>query len=142
VPAADPEPWLQVHFAELDDNRDGTVTRQEINAEVQRTYDGYDSNQVGKVAITALNPGVRTALAGFVREHATEVDRNQDAFVTRDEVATALTQMFNRADGDRDGKIDLAEIASTNGPQRRQGGGGAGGPGGAGAGAAGGGGAR
>lgn len=111
-PIADAEPWLQVHFAELDENRDGVVSRSEIDTEVQRTFTGYDVAKSGKVAITGLGAGVRTALAGFVREHAAEVDRDRDGFVTREEVSGALVQMFNRADANRDGRTDLAEIAA------------------------------
>ncbi|MFO0954684.1 MAG: YHYH protein [Isosphaeraceae bacterium] len=112
-------PWIQVHAAEMDADRDGTLTRVEILAEADRTFAGYDGNGDGKLSRDEYETGggVRSAMGGFIRQHSAELDADGDGAITREEVRANATRMFDRADRDQDGKLSPAELAAPAGPR-------------------------
>ena len=103
-------PWLIVHFQELDANGDGDLSHAELSADVESTFAGYDRDGNGELTRDEYENGrSRTALAGFVRQHAVEIDRSNDSKLSKDEVVEVAERMFRRADRNADGKVDAEE---------------------------------
>lgn len=119
------KPWIANHLDEIDGNGDGSVSRAEMVAEAAKTFVGYDRNRDGKLTADEYNgrSGARSAMGGFVRQHAAEFDRDQNQIISREEVEAFALRMFTKADRDRN-NIVTAEEAN------RSGGGGGGGKGG------------
>ncbi|MBL8829288.1 MAG: hypothetical protein JNM18_20055, partial [Planctomycetaceae bacterium] len=110
------KPWIAEHFAELDADQDGTLTRKEMQAEATRTFAAYDENGDGKLTVREYDRGgVQTAFAGFVRGHAAEVDADSDEIITKQELLDFAESLFNKADRDRSGSTTLDE-SSIGGP--------------------------
>jgi Ca2+-binding EF-hand superfamily protein len=96
----------------LDTDGDGTVTREEMAAEVERTFAGYDRNQDGKLLADEYGGpgGVRSAMGGFVKQHAQEIDADGDGAITGGELQGIALRMFDKADPNRDGKLASDEV--------------------------------
>jgi len=105
-------PWPIVHAKELDTDGDGIVTREEMTAEVAKTFAGYDRNQDGKLVADEYSGtgGVRSAMGGFVKQHAQEIDADSDGAITKDELQSIALRMFDKADPNRDGTLSPDEI--------------------------------
>ena len=101
-----------MHAKELDADGDGIVTREEMTAEVEKTFAGCDRNQDGKLAADEYGGpgGVRSAMGGFVKQHAQEIDADGDGAITKDELQSIALRMFDKADPNRDGKLSPDEI--------------------------------
>jgi hypothetical protein len=114
------QPWLKVHLPEMDADGDHVLARAELEAEIAKTYAGYDPGNSGRIVIADLaGPArVRSALAGFVRDHAGEIDQNGNGEITKDELSRTMLGMFERADVNGDGRIELAEFDTPRGPRR------------------------
>lgn len=103
-------PWLQVHLPEMDANHDGRLSRDELLAEVDQTFSGYDKDADGQVTLEERNSAnVRSAAGGFFKQHAREIDSNADDVITRPEMCAALSAMFDRGDRNYDDIIEPAE---------------------------------
>lgn len=112
-------PWLAAHFDELDTDRDGFLTIDELKKEVEKTFAAYDANKDGQLTrdeYAGKGYPVKSALAGFVKGHAAEI-ANEEGIITKTALLDALTKMFERADRKRAGKITRAEAALT-GPRK------------------------
>lgn len=113
------KPWIAEHFAELDADKDGTLTRAEMEAEATRTFAAYDSDDDGRLTKNEYDRGgVRSAFAGFVRGHAAEVDADGNGTMTEQEVLDFAGQLFEKADRDGDRRTTQAD-ASAQGPAKR-----------------------
>jgi hypothetical protein len=111
------QPWILVHAQEMDSDHDGKLSRAEVAAEVAKTFAGYDREGNGKVTLAALAKAdpVRSALGGFVRQHATEIDADHDGAITAAELSAVVLRMFDRAA--RDG----GSVPATQAPPARKG---------------------
>lgn len=109
-------PWIVVHAREMDTDRDGVLTRDEMLAEAAQAFSGYDTDNDGDIATEELKKSVRSAMGGFIRQHADELDKDQNASISRDEVLNNARRMFDKADQDGDGNITIAsnEILNPN----------------------------
>lgn len=107
------QPWIKVHAKEMDANHDGTLTREELLAEINRVFKGYDRNSDGKLTRDeyAGRGSVRSPMGGFVKQHAAELDVNNDGVITLEEIQTEVFRMFQHTDTDGDGKLSAAETA-------------------------------
>lgn len=105
------QPWILVHAAEVDLNDDGIISHAEIVGEADKAFGGYDRNDDGKLVESELNcrGGGRSAMGGFIRGHAKELDRDGDDALTQKEVVDNATRMFSRLDKNGDGKATKAE---------------------------------
>lgn len=105
------QPWILAHATELDTNKDGIISRDEIVGEAERAFGGYDRNSDGRLVESELagRSNVRSAMGGFIRGHAKELDRDNDGVVTRRETVDTATRMFSKIDRDNDGKLTKAE---------------------------------
>lgn len=105
------QPWILVHAAEVDLNKDGVISRGEIVGEAEKAFGGYDQNNDGKLVEAELNSrgGGRSAMGGFIRGHAKKLDRDSDGVLTRKEVVDNATRMFSRLDKNGDGRATKIE---------------------------------
>jgi len=108
------QPWILVHAEEVDLNEDGIISRDEIVGEAKRAFGGYDQNNDDKLVESELNSkgNVRSAMGGFIRGHASELDRDRDGFISKDEVLNNAIRMFDRVDRNSDGKVTKNELQS------------------------------
>jgi len=106
------QPWPIAHADELDADSDGIVSRAEMNAEVEKTFSGYDKNTDGQLSADEIQGpgGVRSAMGGFVKQHAKELDVDGDGMISKVELQNVALRMFDKADPDRDGSITPGEI--------------------------------
>jgi len=120
---------MLVHAKELDDNGDGTVERQELLDQTQQAFAMYDRDRDGKLTegeYGGRGGGMpRHAMAGYVKGHAEELDRDGDGVIRKDEMLVEVTRLFGKADKNRDGKLTADEYANAAGQrdgERRRGG--------------------
>ncbi len=115
------QPWITVHANEMDANFDGALTREELVAEVEKTLAGYDANSDGAIQFAEYEDGggVRSALGGFVKQHAHELDANNDTSITRQELMALPLRMFQKADANSDGRVTPDEFAQMKSPTRK-----------------------
>jgi arylsulfatase A-like enzyme/Ca2+-binding EF-hand superfamily protein len=109
------QPWILVHADEVDQNEDGIISRDEIVGEAEKAFGGYDANKDGELSEAELNAkgNVRSAMGGFIRGHAKELDRDEDGVLTRKETVDNATRMFARIDSNGDGKITRTELEAS-----------------------------
>jgi len=108
-------PWLAAHFEELDTNMDGMLTESELRVEITKTFDGYDGNKNGVLESSEYSGrgnGVRSALAGFVRGHSSELI-DDEGRITRKSLTDTMMRMFQKSDKKGLGKITRAEASQT-----------------------------
>jgi arylsulfatase A len=107
---SDRMPWLVAHAGELDADENGIVARAEVQADIDATMAGYDGDGDDAISIAERSRRVRTTLAGFVKQHAAEIDRDQDDRITEAELERSVFRMFDRADRNRNDSLDAVEL--------------------------------
>lgn len=109
------QPWILVHAEEIDLNEDGIISRDEIVGEAEKAFGGYDIDKDGVLSERELNAkeNVRSAMGGFFRGHAKELDRDNDGSLTRNEAVDNATKMFEKIDSNADGKITQEELEAS-----------------------------
>ncbi|MEI7721784.1 MAG: YHYH protein, partial [Verrucomicrobiota bacterium] len=97
------KPWIENHLKEMDGDQDGKLSREEMMAEVNQTFTGYDADGDGKISSEEANgPGVRSSMAGFVKQHFTEVDADGSGSISLEElkaVAMKMWEKYSRGEG-------------------------------------------
>jgi len=115
-PGGQRKPWVQMHGAELDANKDGIITIEELNVDANRAFDIYDRNKDGVISKEERDAtgDVRegAAFAGFIYRHFSEIGASPDK-VTRAEMLAAAKMIFDIADQNHDGKVTQAEWESS-----------------------------
>jgi hypothetical protein len=115
APGEDRKPWIAAHLTELDTDRDGNVSKSEMMAEAAKTFAGYDRNRDGKLTSDEYQGrGAGSAMGGFVKQHASEFDRDNNKIISREEVEAFALRIFTKADRDQD-NIVTNEEANTRG---------------------------
>jgi len=112
-------PWILVHAQELDANGDGVVEFEaELMAEVATVFTAYDRNGDQKITSdesSAKGGGVRSPLGGFVKQHATELDRDNDGGISEPEMADQFARFFSRVDSNGDNRLTPDEYTVEGG---------------------------
>jgi len=91
------KPWIENHLKEMDRDQDGKLSREEMMLEVDQTFNGFDVNQDGVISSAEANGrGVRSSMAGFVKQHFSEVDGNSDASISLEELKTVAMKMWEK----------------------------------------------
>lgn len=115
-PGGQRRPWMQMHGAELDANRDGIVTLEETVADMKLGASKYDADKNGIITPaeveTAGDIREGAAFAGFIYRHAIELDANNDSQITSAELNNTAKFIFDSADLDHDGKLTTEEVQS------------------------------
>ncbi|QTN32215.1 sulfatase-like hydrolase/transferase [Akkermansiaceae bacterium] len=106
-------PWILVHAPEIDANKDGTLTLEELLADVKAVFDGYDADKDGHLTepgMTQGKSGVHSALDGFVRQHNLEMDSDDDSKVSAAEMTGQFKRFLDKNDANGDGKLSPDEL--------------------------------
>jgi Ca2+-binding EF-hand superfamily protein len=127
-------------FAGLDDNKDGFVTKDEVNDENRRLFErllrNNDKDEDGKLSREEFNakppePTRRPADGGGREADAAEMfrrmDRNGDGKLSKEEAPERIKQFFDRIDANSDGNLEprefgeaMARLGGGGGPDPRQ----------------------
>jgi hypothetical protein len=107
VPGTRRKAWFEMHGAELDPDGDGVILRTEVEREIRRVFEGFDRDKDGKLSRSELGSGngVRSPFAGFLVEHREGMDANGDGALEEAEVLREVLRMFDKQDGNRDGRL-------------------------------------
>jgi hypothetical protein len=101
-------PWIHSHATELDADHDNSVSLEEMIAEAERAFAGYDADRDGRLSSAEQGGAApRTAMGGFVKQHADKIDADRDGMLTKDELFDLSCRMFGKEDRDGDGLIEL-----------------------------------
>ena len=109
------QPWIFVHANEIDLDKNKIISREEIVGEAGKAFAGYDTNNDGKLSQNELQGrgGSRSAMGGFIKGHAKEIDRDGDGVVSRDEVVNNAQRMFRKIDDNSDDVITPEELEAS-----------------------------
>jgi hypothetical protein len=96
----------------FDLNGDGRITRREFVAGRSARFAKYDRNGDRKISAADFPPSTRgDPLSSRVERSIASADINRDGNVTRDELGSSGTPLFDRADADGNGIVEQEEIA-------------------------------
>ncbi len=99
------KPWMVAHLTELDQDKNGVVSRQEMLSEAEATFGGYDLDGNGYIDVEeSTTAKVRQAMGGFVRGHFDEIDLDADQQISHDELVGLAIKMFEKSN--RQGRKD------------------------------------
>ena len=98
---------------DLDKNK--VIIRDEIVGEAIKAFEGYDANRDGELSTAEQSGrgGSRSAMGGFLKGHANEIDRDGDGILTRTEAVGNAERMFAKMDRNQDGKITSEELEAS-----------------------------
>jgi gluconolactonase len=115
------KPWLIEHAAELDTNRDDSVAWEEMHTEAIKAFGLYDQDKDGQLTAVELKGRgmARSAMGGFIKLHAKELDSNGNGIITSKELLTETRRLFDKSDKNRDGKVNNADKRDRNQPGGR-----------------------
>ena len=109
------QPWILVHADEIDLDKNKIISRDEIVGEATKAFEGYDADRDDKLSAAELSGrgGSRSAMGGFLKGHAKEIDRDGDGILTRTEAVGNAERMFAKMDRNKDGKITPEEMEAS-----------------------------
>lgn len=114
-------PRSEKRLQRLDANRDGKLTVEELAPVIRRRTAAVDSN--GDRALTAAE--IEAAMQKRIEKRRDRImalmDADKDGTITEAEMDAVLADMFDKADTDDDGAVDLAEIQAFKRAQWRKG---------------------
>jgi len=91
------KPWIENHISEMDSDRNGKLSKEEMMTEVKKVFEGYDGNDDGKITEKEANErGVHSAMAGFIQQHFAEVDADKDGAISLQELKDASMRMWEK----------------------------------------------
>lgn len=97
-------------FEKFDSNKDGTITKAEIDAVRKSEIAKNDANKDGKLSLNEFE----TLWTGLMRErmvdHFQRLDNDGDAVLSEDEIAKPLDRMLSHMDRNNDGSLDKNEL--------------------------------
>jgi hypothetical protein len=98
---------------DIDADGDRRISRDEYVAARDRDFARYDRNGDGSLGLADFprSADYRRAL-GRIEDRIADADRNGDMLLSREEMHTAPTVIFDRADTSRDGYLSQNEIAA------------------------------
>ena len=93
-----------------DENSDGTVTRDELEAGLRRQYAAADLNHDGKIDIREMQAENDRRFRAFGTAASPLIDWNQDGMIDFTEFASTARSVFEEMDKNHDGKLDGNEL--------------------------------
>nr|WP_037252182.1 YHYH protein [Rhodopirellula europaea] len=109
------QPWILVHADEIDLGHNNIISRDEIVGEATKAFAGYDTDNDGQLTQSelAVRGGSRSAMAGFLKGHAKEIDRDNDGIASKQEAISNAERMFQKIDTSGDGEIQPDELETS-----------------------------
>ena len=111
--SASPMPGRGMRMMHADTDGDGFVTRAEAAAQADAQFDGMDANRDGKVTGDEMRAAWQ-ARGGNGGSHGTGgragIGARGDLTATREDFRARALARFDRADANRDGRVDAAEM--------------------------------
>lgn len=113
-----PHGHMAAMLKELDADKDGTITRAEIDAHESKVFTDADTNADGFVSgeeMMAYREAKREEMrlkrmAERQKKMIAELDTNKDGLVSREEFMARPNPMFDRIDTNQDGRVDETEM--------------------------------
>ena len=116
---------LDSAFANMDANKDGSVSAAELSAaqkkdleqaqamihsRAQAAFNQLDTNKDGKLSLEEFAASVQVNAKETAAEVLQKLDTNKDGKVSADEFKAPRLAAFNRADANKDGTVTPAEV--------------------------------
>jgi len=130
APHAGPKHGKQLDgwFQKLDVNKDEKLSRQEFDAPKSEMFDRADANKDSIVTLTEMKQGAEARRAQHRANRFSQLDKNADGRVTKDEVPRMPERRFTALDTNNDGAISEVELAAAPKPEADRAGAGKRGP--------------
>jgi Ca2+-binding EF-hand superfamily protein len=117
---------LDTRFAAMDTNKDGVLSKAEIQAaqsqalqtvgkmrdeRVRAEFNQLDTNKDGQLSYAEFSAGAPTVKAGETADQlAAQLDANKDGKVSADEFKNPQLAKFNALDANKDGTVSVDEM--------------------------------
>ena len=113
VLAAGPGGREPVSFQDLDANKDGQVTQQEMEAHRTARFSEADTDGDGQLSLEEMQAAAQKKASDRVTRMFENNDANKDGFLNQDELPKPrrADKMFDRMDADNSGGISEQEFA-------------------------------
>lgn len=117
--------WVEKHFAEMDANHDGVITKKEFDSFHNQHFKTLDTNHDGKLTPAEMAAGHAehpdhadhaeySANHGdmLIHKRFEAADTNHDGALSREEAKATpmISQHFDEIDSNHDGLVTLAEV--------------------------------
>jgi Ca2+-binding EF-hand superfamily protein len=107
------EPYLprsERSLQRLDANKDGRINRDEIKPRMLKRFTDVDANADKSVTVAEIDAMLQKRLAARRDRMLQLMDANKDGSITQAEFEKVADSMFDKADTDHNGGVDLAEL--------------------------------
>jgi hypothetical protein len=99
------------HFDAMDTNHDGAIDKTEAKGRLAKAFDKIDSNKDGKLTKDEIKAGWQARRAGKEADRLARLDTDKDGKLSWAEAEAAAKARFDKADVNKDGVLDAAEMA-------------------------------
>jgi Secreted protein acidic and rich in cysteine Ca binding region len=107
------EPYLprnEKSLQRLDTNKDGRINRDEIMPRMAKRFTAVDANGDKVVTVAEIDAMLQKRLEARRTKMLELMDANKDGSITEAEFNRVADSMFDKADTDHNGGVDLAEL--------------------------------
>lgn len=120
-PGAKPHRGMKQHFQRLDQDGNGTISREETKTHprMEKAFDAVDTNKDGQVTDAEYRDHLKARMEQYREKAKTEMkarldkaDANHDGMLSREEAnaSTRLAKHFDEIDTDKNGQVSTQEI--------------------------------
>jgi Ca2+-binding EF-hand superfamily protein len=109
------EPYLprnEKSLQRLDTNKDGRINRDEIMPRMAKRFAAVDANGDKVVTVAEIDTMLQKRLEARRTKMLELMDANKDGKITQAEFDRVADSLFDKADTDHNGGVDLAELRS------------------------------
>ncbi len=97
---------------QVDVDKDGTITHQEIEEHRQQILADYDANQDNTLQLAEFEPLWLAVMRNKMVDHFQHLDQDGDGQVTDSELAEPLSKIMTHRDKNNDGALSRDELRS------------------------------